>query len=376
MRPTYAVIDLSKLKSNFLNIRKKVKKSRIMAVVKANAYGHGVNEIVGALQSLEDKKPEYYAVALADEAVELRKLKIKQQILVFEPLTKEESELIFRYNIIPTVFSDQHLQILLHSKRRNNIRQKDKRIKIHVKIDTGMNRLGIKYNNAADFIEKINNNKNFLIDGIYTHFATSDEKDKTFAKLQLKRFNDLIADLKKRNIKFGLVHAANSGAILDMPDSYFDMVRPGISLYGYYPSLETSESIPLKPIMSIYSFVTSVKQIEKGETVSYGRLFTAKRRTKIISVPIGYADGFNRNLTNKATAIINGKIYKQVGRVTMDRIMFDVGNDDIKLNDKVTLLGKSNNLEITAWDWGKILNTIPYEITCNISGRIPRVYKD
>lgn len=376
MRPTYAVIDLSKLKSNFLNIRKKVKKSRIMAVVKANAYGHGVNEIVGALQSLEDKKPEYYAVALAEEAVELRKLKIKQQILVFEPLTKEESELIFRYNIIPTVFSDQHLQILLHSKRRNNIRQKDKRIKIHVKIDTGMNRLGIKYNNAADFIEKISNNKNFLIDGIYTHFATSDEKDKTFAKLQLKRFNDLIADLKKRNIKFGLVHAANSGAILDMPDSYFDMVRPGISLYGYYPSLETSESIPLKPIMSIYSFVTSVKQIEKGETVSYGRLFTAKRRTKIISVPIGYADGFNRNLTNKATAIINGKIYKQVGRVTMDRIMFDVGNDDIKLNDKVTLLGKSNNLEITAWDWGKILNTIPYEITCNISGRIPRVYKD
>ena len=376
MRPTYAVIDLSKLKSNFLNIRKKVKKSRIMAVVKANAYGHGVNEIVGALQSLEDKKPEYYAVALADEAVELRKLKIKQQILVFEPLTKEESELIFRYNIIPTVFSDQHLQILLHSKRRNNIRQKDKRIKIHVKIDTGMNRLGIKYNNAADFIEKISNNNNFLIDGIYTHFATSDEKDKTFAKLQLKRFNDLIADLKKRNIKFGLVHAANSGAILDMPDSYFDMVRPGISLYGYYPSLETSESIPLKPIMSIYSFVTSVKQIEKGETVSYGRLFTAKRRTKIISVPIGYADGFNRNLTNKATAIINGKIYRQVGRVTMDRIMFDVGNDDIKLNDKVTLLGKSNNLEITAWDWGKILNTIPYEITCNISGRIPRIYKD
>ncbi len=376
MRPTYAVIDLSKLKSNFLNIRKKVKKSRIMAVVKANAYGHGVNEIVGALQSLEDKKPEYYAVALAEEAVELRKLKIKQQILVFEPLTKEESELIFRYNIIPTVFSDQHLQILLHSKRRNNIRQKDKRIKIHVKIDTGMNRLGIKYNNAADFIEKISNNNNFLIDGIYTHFATSDEKDKIFAKLQLKRFNDLIADLKKRNIKFGLVHAANSGAILDMPDSYFDMVRPGISLYGYYPSLETSESIPLKPIMSIYSFVTSVKQIEKGETVSYGRLFTAKRRTKIISVPIGYADGFNRNLTNKATAIINGKIYKQVGRVTMDRIMFDVGNDDIKLNDKVTLLGKSNNLEITAWDWGKILNTIPYEITCNISGRIPRIYKD
>lgn len=376
MRPTYAVIDLSKLKSNFLNIRKKVKKTKIMAVVKANAYGHGVVETVKALQSLGDKKPEYYAVALADEAVELRKLKIKQPILVFEPITKTEAEVAFNYNLIPTVFNDNHLRLLLRSWNKSKKRNSNYKIKVHVKVDTGMNRLGIKYYDAVSFIERLSKSKIFSIDGIYTHFATSDEKDKTFAKLQLNRFNNLLKDLKKKKIYYGLAHAANSGAIIDMPDSYFDMVRPGISLYGYYPSMETSESVPLRPVMSIYSYVASIKELENGEAVSYGRLFTAKKRTKIISVPIGYADGYNRNLTNHAAAIINGKRYRQVGRVTMDRIMFEIGFDDIKLNDQVILLGKDKNIEITAWDWGRILNTIPYEITCNISERVPRVYKD
>ena len=376
MRPTYAVIDLSKLKSNFLNIRKKVKKTKIMAVVKANAYGHGVVETVKALQSLGDKKPEYYAVALADEAVELRKLKIKQPILVFEPITKTEAEVAFNYNLIPTVFNDNHLRLLLRSWNKSKKRNSNYKIKVHVKVDTGMNRLGIKYYDAVSFIERLSKSKIFSIDGIYTHFATSDEKDKTFAKLQLNRFNNLLKDLKKKKIYYGLAHAANSGAIIDMPDSYFDMVRPGISLYGYYPSMETSESVPLRPVMSIYSYVASIKELENGEAVSYGRLFTAKKRTKIISVPIGYADGYNRNLTNHVAAIINGKRYRQVGRVTMDRIMFEIGFDDIKLNDQVILLGKDKNIEITAWDWGRILNTIPYEITCNISERVPRVYKD
>ncbi len=376
MRSTYAEINLSRLKSNFLNIRKKVKKSKIMAVVKANAYGHGVGKTVLALESLGDKSPEYYAVALVDEAVELRQLKIKRPILVFEPITKNEVGLVFKNNIIPTVFEARHLQLLLNFRNNSFKQNKNYKIKVQVKVDTGMNRLGIKYDTAANFIEGLSKNKNFLIDGIYTHFATSDEKDKKFADLQLKRFKNLIKELEKRKINYGLAHAANSGAILNMPDSYLDMVRPGISLYGYYPSLETSESIPLKPVMSIYSYAASIKELVKGETVSYGRLFTAKKNTKIITVPIGYADGYNRNLTNQASAIIKGKLYKQVGRVTMDRIMFEIGFDDIKINEKVILLGKNNNREITAWDWGKILNTIPYEITCNISGRIPRVYKD
>ncbi|MCL5029089.1 MAG: alanine racemase [Bacteroidetes bacterium] len=377
MRPTYAVINLSNLKKNFINIRKKIGQAKVMAVVKANAYGHGVKEVVNSLNSLGKNRPEYFAVAICDEAVELRKLNVKQPILVFEPFEKNEADSVFRYKIIPTVFEDFHLKELLNAKRRLIGKvHLDERIKVHVKVDTGMNRLGIRYDKAFDFIEKLSKNNKFLIDGVYTHFATSDETDKTFANLQLKRFNELLNDLKKKNINYGLAHSANSGAIIDMPDSYFDMVRPGISLYGYYPSEDTSESFPLYPVMSLISRVASIKEIFPIETVSYGRLFTASQKTKIISVPIGYADGFVRNLTNKAQAIINGKIYNLVGRVTMDRIMFEINNHEVKIGDKVILLGKEKDLEINAWDWSKILNTIPYEITCNISKRVPRIYKN
>ncbi len=375
MRPTYAVINLSNLKKNYINIRKKVGQSKVMAVVKANAYGHGVKEVVGKLNSLGKIKPEYFAVAICDEAVELRNCNVRQPILVFEPFEKNEASEVFSHNLIATVFENFHLEILLRAKERAGKKnQNNKRTKVHIKIDTGMNRLGIRYDKAFGFIEKLGKNDNFLIDGIYTHFATSDEHDKSFAKLQLKRFKDLLGELKKHKINYGLAHAANSGAIVDMPDSYFDMVRPGISLYGYYPSLETSESFALYPVMSIFSRVASVKEINENETVSYGRLFTAKEKTKVVSVPIGYADGFNRNLTNKARAIINGKLYDLAGRVTMDRIMFNIKSDKVKAGDKVILLGRNKNLELTAWDWSKILNTIPYEITCNISSRVPRIY--
>lgn len=372
MRSTYAVINLNALKKNFLGIRKKVKNVKLMAVVKADAYGHGVKETVGALNSLE-KKPEYFAVAFADEGIELRKLKIPQPVLIFEPPNKEEAEDIIRYNLIPTICSAEQLSIL--SKAKDKLKEK-KKIKLHIKVDTGMNRLGISCSKAFSFIKKVSEDNDFIIDGIYTHFATSDEKDKSFAYIQLKRFNGVIDNLKKEKIEAGLVHAANSGAILDMPEAYFDMVRPGISLYGYYPSLETSESIPLEPVMSLYSEVNSVKEISKGEPVSYGRKFTAKKKIKVAAVPIGYADGFPRNLSNKAKAIIKGKIYSQIGTVTMDRVMFDVGKDNIFPEDKVVLLGKRKNHEINGWDWSKVLHTIPYEITCGISKRIPRVYKN
>ena len=376
MRPTVAVINLSYLKKNFLNIRKKVGSAGIMAVVKANAYGHGAKEVVNAYNSLGNKKPEYYAVSICDEAIELRKIKVKQPILVFEPYEKNEAKEIFRYNLIPTVFEDSHLNILLKAKKKfGGKNYSDKKIRVHIKVDTGMNRLGVSYEDSFKFIERLSRNKNFLIDGIYTHFATSDEKDKEFANFQVKRFKNLLNDLKTHNVNYGLAHAANSGAILDMPESYFDMVRPGMILYGYYPSTETSKPFPLYPVMSIVSKVASIKEICPEETVGYGRIFKASKKTKIASVPIGYADGFNRNLSNKAKAIINGKIYNEVGRVSMDRITFDVKFDDVKVGDKVILIGKENNFEISAWDWCEILNTIPYEITCGISSRVPRIYK-
>jgi alanine racemase len=369
MRSSQAVIHLSNLKFNLLQIRKKIGKIKLMAVVKADAYGHGAIEIVKYFNSLDNYKPEYYAVAFPKEAVELRDADIRDPILVFDPFEKENAHICQKYNLIATVFSKKHIEVL---KTKENSFSK---IRVHIKVDTGMNRLGIDYDKAYDFIKYISDKNEFLIDGVYTHFAEADSKDKRFTLLQLKRFNELIAKLKAENIKLGLLHAANSSAMLDLPETYFDMVRCGITLYGYYPSLVTSESVKLKPVMSIISNVTTVKKVKPEETISYGRKFKVKKETKIASVPVGYADGFRRGLTNKAKAIIKGKVFNQVGTVTMDRIMFDIGNADIKVGNKVILLGKDKNESITAWDWAKILDTIPYEITCGITKRLPRVYE-
>jgi alanine racemase len=374
-RASKAYINISNLKKNYLNLRKKANTSKVMAVVKADAYGHGLKITVDALNSLGKNKPEYYAVALIEEGIELRKMKIPQPILVFDTINTDNVDKYFYYNIIPNIFTIEHLNILVNHLKRSGAAKSKKRYPVHIEVDTGMNRLGIDYQSAFKFIKKISRHKDFYVDGIYTHFATSDEKNNYFARLQLRKFQLLIDELKSDNIQFGLAHAANSGAVLNYPDSYFDMIRPGVSLYGYYPSENTTESVKLYPVMSIESEVGTVKTINRGDSVSYGRKFVAKEKTKIISLPIGYADGFRRSFTNRARAIIKGKMYPQIGTVTMDRIMFDIGNDNIKIGDKVILLGRQKNLEISIWEWSDLLKTIPYEVTCLISKRMPRIVK-
>jgi len=366
MRLTWAEISLHNLKFNYLNIKKAVGNCSIMAVVKADAYGHGMVEVVSALEKLNKKKPNYYGVALLEEALELRKSKVTSSpILLFAPLKMDEITFYQKYKILPTVASETELTQL----SKFNFKKK---LKVHINIDTGMGRVGIPYTNAVNLILELLNNKMIQIDGIYTHFATSDERNKKYANLQLQRFSDIVEKLKEKNIKTGIIHAANSGAILDIPDSHFDMVRAGISLYGYYPSNETSESIKLKPVMLLVSEVATVSKVEKGKSISYGRKYKAKSDTKIISVPIGYADGINRGLTNKMFCIIKNKKHPQVGTITMDRIMFDVSDAPVKVGDKVILLGNSKNENISAQNWCKVLKTIPYEITCGISKRVQR----
>lgn len=376
LRPSKAVININNLRKNYLNLRRKSQDKKVMAVVKADAYGHGMEIVVKALESLGNKKPSYYAVALADEGVELRKLKITQPILVFDTVTKNNVHKYFKYKLIPNIFTYSHLKILEDYAKRLSRNRSTLKFPVHIEVETGMNRLGIDYNEALDFIRNISKHNKFYVDGIYTHFATADEKKSKFALLQLKRFASLVKELNNEHIEYGLAHAANSGAILNFSDSYFDMIRPGISLYGYYPSLKTTESVKLYPVMSVESEVGTIKMINAGDTVSYGRNYKAASRTKVVSVPIGYADGINRSLTNRVKAIINGKYYKQIGTITMDRIMFDLGNDNVNIGDKVILLGKMDKHEVTAWDWSKLLNTIPYEITCSISKRMPRIVKD
>ena len=372
MHFSQAVIHLSNLKYNLLQIRKKIGQTKFMAVVKADAYGHGAVKVVKYLNTLGKNKPDFYAVSFPSEALELRNSGIKSNIIVFDPFEKENASLCLKQDLVATVFNKRHIDTLKSAFSESNHKKK---IKVHIKVDTGMNRLGINHDKAFDFIKDLSERKEFILDGIYTHFAEADSKNKSFTLLQIKRFNKLISKLRNEKINFGLLHAANSAAILDLPETYFDIVRCGISLYGYYPSDETSESIKLKPVMSVRSIVTTVKEIGKGETVSYGRKFTATKKTKIISVPVGYADGYRRGFSNKAKAIINGKIFNQIGIVTMDRTMFDIGNANIKVGDRVTLMGKKKDNSITAWDLAKAIDTIPYEITCGITKRIPRIYE-
>ncbi len=368
MRLTWAEINLSNLKFNYLNIKKKVNQRPIMAVVKADAYGHGMVEVVSALEKLNDKKPFYYGVALLEEAIKLRKSKVtKSPILLFAPLKIDEIDFYQKHKIIPTVTSQNEIANLSKYKFARKLR-------VQINIDTGMGRVGLPFDIAVNLIVELQKNKMIQLDGIYTHFSTSDEKNKKYSNLQLKRFNTILRLLREMNIETGIIHTANSGAILDIPESYFDMVRLGISLYGYYPSDETTESVKLKPVMTLLSEVATISKYPKGSSISYGRKHKTKRDTNIISVPIGYADGIKRGLTNKMFCIIKNKKYPQVGTVTMDRIMFDVGNDKIKISDKIILIGSSKSEAITAQDWCGILKTIPYEITCGISNRVPREY--
>lgn len=370
MRDSYAIINLKNLEFNYLNLRKKVSPAKFLAVVKADAYGHGAIEVSKFLSNLIDK-PEYYGVALFQEAIELRNFNIKEPILVFNVIDLESIKIAIEYNLTFTISHLNDYLIIREYLRKNDY---NVILNAHIKINTGMNRLGIRWDTKLFELEKFFKLKNLNISGIYTHFATSDIPGNKFAQLQLKRFNDLLDKLFKRKIEIGLIHSANSGAILNMPDSYFDMVRAGISLYGYKPDLMSLDSVKLKPVMSIISKVASVNKVRSGESVSYGQKYFTKKNTKIASVTFGYADGYSRNLSNKAFAIIKNKSYPQVGTVTMDRVMFDIGNSRIYLGEEVILMGQKNKLKFDAWDWSLILNTIPYEVTCNISKRVPRVY--
>ncbi len=368
MRLTFAEISLKNLKFNYLNLKKKVKNRPVMAVVKADAYGHGMLKVVEALESLGEKKPAYYGVALLEEALELRKSGLTNSpILTFSPVDKEELEYYVKFNIMPTLTDFSQLNIL----KKYNGRKK---LNIHINVDTGMGRLGVNFKEAVRLIKEVQTLNKIEIKGLYTHFATSDEKNKSFALTQLGRFKDVLGELSAENIDVGIIHAANSGAIIDLPETYFDMVRPGISLYGYYPSLETSESVKLKPVMKLVSEITTLKKIKKGESVSYGRIYFAPKNIVAATVPVGYADGYNRLLSNKGVGILKNGTVKQIGRVTMDRILFDVTNADAKVGKRIVLMGREGKMNFDAWKWSQILSTIPYEVTCNISKRVPRVY--
>ena len=367
MRPTRAEINLGAIAFNLQGIRRQVAPAGIMAVVKADAYGHGALQV--SRVALEEGA-SYLAVAVIDEAIALRKAGIEAPLLVFGGFSHEDARLFVDWELDATVFDRQGLALISQAARKRN-----RPVRVHVKADTGMGRLGVDFREAVPIIEMVRNTEGVELVGLYTHFATSDALDKSYANLQLLRYKSLIDELASKGIRIPLKHTANSGAILDMPGSWFDLVRPGIMMYGHYPSAETTGSVEIHPAMSFKTAVIQVKQIERGQSVSYGRTFIADRLMTIATLPVGYADGYNRLLSNRGEVLIRGRRFPVAGRVCMDLIMAAAGaGDEIRTGDEVVLFGRQGDEEISVASICELLGTIPYEVTCWISKRVPRVY--
>lgn len=366
---TWAQIDLNAIKHNYELAVKLSGNKEVMPVIKANAYGHGAVKVGLFLEQLGVK---YFAVATLDEAIELRNAGIKAQILILGATLPEYFEQVLQYDIIQTIASKNAAEAFSDVAKKLGIKAK-----VHIKIDTGMARIGIDARNedvlqsAVNEIIEIASLPNLVLDGIYTHFATADIPEDAFALHQHKMFSSVIAELRKNNIEFNHIHVSNSGDIINYLNTEFDMVREGIILYGYLPD-ELSKHYDFKPAMTVCSVVSHISHIRKGESIGYGRTYIAEKDLTVAVIPIGYADGYPRALSNIGEMLINGKNCRILGRVCMDQTMVDVSGLNVKVGDIVTVMGKAPAM--TADDIAKLTNTISYEVICDFSPRVLRTY--
>lgn len=362
-----AYINKDAIRHNFREIKKSLPEDvKVMPVIKADGYGHGALDMASELQNEAD----YFAVAIIEEALQLRSNGIKTPIMLLGYTWPQYFETAIDNDVTLTVLCLEDAETISEIARKLG-----KTAKIHVAVDTGMSRIGFQpTEESADVLKKIAELDSVVLEGVFTHFATSDEADTQFTKLQSQRFADFQTMLQKRSVDVKIYHSSNSAAILQHADCRLDMVRPGIILYGLYPSDEVNRSVlDLKPVMELVSHVAFVKNISKGDSVSYGRTFIADRDMKIATVPVGYADGYPRLLSNKGRVIINGKYAPIVGRICMDQFMVDVsGIESVNVGDKVTLMGEQGAISIGADELAKLSMTINYEIVCGIGKRVPR----
>lgn len=358
---TFAKIHLDNLTFNYRQAQKLVGDSKVLAVVKADAYGHGA---VKCARRLEADGCDYFAVACLKEAIELRENGISSDILIFGRTNIINHCYLSKYNLVQTVYS------LEYAKQLNEC---NKEIRIHINIDTGMSRFGLylhedgDLNQVVEEFRAIQDLPNLKYEGMYTHFANSDEESKDFCDKQFYMFNQLIEKLHQLFTYTGIKHAANSGAIVSHSNKYLDMVRFGIGLYGFPHTRIVAE---FKPVMELFSHVIQIRNIKEDDTVSYGRTYRAKQAEKIATVAIGYADGYNRLLSNKDFLLFGDKRLPVIGRVCMDAIMVSCNGLDINDGDIVEIFGLNKPLESMC----RIVNTIPYELLCNVSKRVPRLY--
>lgn len=369
MRPVWAEINLDTIATNTKNIKKLIGDKELIAIVKADCYGHGAVDVV---PTLLENGASRLAVAMLTEAIELRENNINAPIVILGYTPLYLGEELINYDIEQTVYD------LDYAKELSKIALSfNKKAKIHIAIDTGMGRIGfLPGDDTVKTINEVYNLEGLEVIGIYSHFSTSDEKDKTYANEQLFKFKKVIADLKALGIEIPLKHISNSGAIIDMPETYLNGVRPGIILYGYYPSKEVSnDNLSVKPALTLKAKVAHVKELHKDMYISYGKTFKTNKKTIVATLPIGYGDGYPRALSENAKVIVNGKFASILGRICMDQCMIDVTDiENVKTGDEVIILGEEGDLKFNADDMAEALGTINYEILCRIKSRIPRVY--
>lgn len=367
VRPTQLVVDLNILKENFERIKAHVAPAKVMAVLKANAYGHG---LVRLAQLYQDLKADYLGVAFLEEGILLREHGIKMPILVLGGIWGNQIPLFLKHNLTITASSLDKL-----SQIDEIAGQLKTKAKVHLKIDTGIERIGVHYYSAEKFLESAIKFSNVEVEGIYSHFANSELSDLSYSKMQLERFCEVLYFFEKHSIKNPIRHISNSGGILQLPEARFDMVRPGIMLYGVYPANETKKTIEVKPALTWKSLVVYFKVIKPHHPVGYGSTWQTDHNVRAVTVPVGYGDGYFRTTSNKAEVIIRGKRYPVVGSISMDQFVVNIENDSAFNGDEVILIGSDGKNSITVEELAEWAGTIPYEILTNINTRVPRIYK-
>ncbi len=365
VRATWAEVNLSRLSRNLQAIRSHVAPAGVMIIVKANAYGHGLAEVAKHLGPQAD----YIGVAVLEEGIFLRELGVTAPILILGGIWGDQVPQYLQHNLTLTASSVERLEQIDGAAARMGVKAK-----VHLKIDTGMERIGVHYYSAQTLQEAALRCKHVEVEGIFSHFANSDTIDLTHARLQLERFQEVLRFYDKNSLPIPIRHMANSAAILQLKESHLDMVRPGIMLYGVYPAKELAHTVEVQPALAWKSRVVYFKVVRAGHPVSYGSTWQSDHPVRIVTVPVGYGDGYFRRMSNQAQVIIRGKKYPQVGQICMDQMMVNIEADSAFNGDEVTLLGESDNLAIPAQELAEWAGTIPYEILTNINTRVPRVY--
>jgi alanine racemase len=366
MRPTVVEIDLGRLADNFRSIAAAVSPAAVMPIVKANAYGHGLFAVARHLVAVGASS---LGVGFLEEAVTLREAGVSVPILVMGGILGEQIPVFLQHGLTLTASSIDKLRQIDDAAGEMGVTAT-----VQLKIDTGMERIGVHYYSAQSLLERASECRHTVVEGIYSHFANADAADLGSARLQLARFHDVLQWYDKQGVAPPVRHIANSAAILQLPESHLDLVRPGILLYGVYPSDDVRRTIDVKPVLAWKSRVVYFKVVAPGHPVSYGSTWQSDRPVRVVTVPVGYGDGYFRALSNVAHVIIRGRKYPIVGRVCMDQIMVNIDWDSAYNGDQVVLLGADGDQVITCEDLARWAGTIPYEVLTNINTRVPRLY--